>query len=279
MRVALVSLDQRWQDKPANLERCRGFVRKAKTKLCQLVVFPEMTLTGYSLDVVALAEHPDASRTMVGLAKLATEYDAHIVFGLCLKQAQDNRASNVLCHARPGQGAAAVYSKVHPFSFAREERVIAPGNALGLVDIPDFRLGASICYDLRFPVPFALMAPVCAGAVCIANWPAARVNQWCALMVARAIENQMFMIGVNRIGTDGNGLTYVKSSMLVAPDGQVIEPIIPGEEMDIYEIDTEATGQYRAAFPTLQDANFERYLQLRDTLMTGKYYGDDQATQ
>lgn len=266
MRVGLVSLEQRWQDKSANLKRCREFIGRARNDDCRLIIFPEMTLTGYSLNVDELAESAEQSQTMADFSALAVEYDMSIVFGLCLYQKGGARPCNVLGHVLPGQCAKAAYAKFHPFTFAGEEKVITPGESLGFVKLPGMTLGASICYDLRFPVLYSLMAPLCTGAICIANWPTRRIQHWRSLLVARAIENQMFMIGVNRIGNDGNGLAYEKSSLIVTPDGQVMKPVIAGEELDIYEVDATESERYRADFPTLRDMKFARYLQLHGTL-------------
>lgn len=266
MRIALVSLNQIWQDKMENLERCRDFVKLAHAQGCQLVIFPEMTLTGYSLNLDATAEDVDQSRTMVAFAELASEFALDIVFGCCLHNGNGSRAQNVLCHSQSTNDTKAIYAKLHPFSFAGEDNFIEPGDHLGFVELPTIRLGSSICYDLRFPVPYALMASKCSGIICIANWPEKRIFHWQALLVARAIENQMFMIGVNRIGVDGNGLTYVKSSLIVAPNGEIISPVSSSEEFDIYDIDETRAAKYRMEFPTLRDGNFQLYTKLRELM-------------
>jgi len=203
---------------------------------------------------------------MNAFAEMAEKFCLNIVFGCCLMQSNKTRAQNMLCHSKPINGSKAVYAKLHPFSYSGEEDFIEAGNNLGYVDFAEIRLGASICYDLRFPMPYSLMAPKCTGALCIANWPVGRVSHWKSLLVARAIENQMFMIGVNRVGSDPNGLTYVKSSMLVAPDGQIVAPFYSGEEFDCYDFDPSLTKKYRTDFPTLRDADFGRYDKIRELL-------------
>ena len=159
-----------------------------------------------------------------------------------------------------------MYAKLHPFTYSGEDDFIEPGNDIGYVDLAEMTLGASICYDLRFPVLYSIIAPKCTGALCIANWPASRISHWKSLLVARAIENQMFMIGVNRVGSDPNGLTYDKSSMLVAPDGQIMDPFYSCAEFDSYNIDPSLTKKYRTEFPTLRDADFGRYDKIRELL-------------
>ena len=253
MRIALISLNQHWQNRSANFERCEDLIGKAAGKGCELAIFPEMTLTGYSLDVSIVAESVDTSESLSWFGQLSRKFGVHLIFGACLLNRATRQPQNVLCHADPSRDATPIYAKIHPFSFAGEDRILGAGDALGFVELPGIRLGATICYDLRFPELYAAMASRCEGAICIANWPARRKAHWHTLLVARAIENQMFLFGVNRIGTDGNGLEYEKSSMVVTPSGEVMKPIFESLELDLYEINPDETLRYRNEFPTLRD--------------------------
>lgn len=259
MRIALISLDQVWKDKKSNFSRCDNFVRHAAERDCDLVVFPEMTLTGYSMEMTDIAEPVSASETLEWFAALATDVGIDIVFGACLIDSEKGRPSNSLCFAGSGKGSRAVYTKMHPFSFAGEDLVMDAGDSLAVIESGNLRLGCAICYDLRFPEPFSVMSPNCDALVVIANWPARRVAHWRALLIARAIENQCFVFGVNRIGTDGNGLQYEKSTLVVAPDGSLVVPEETGREMDVYLIDSEEVKRYREEFPTVRDKRFDLY--------------------
>lgn len=259
MRVGLVSLDQRWQDRATNFTRCADFVNQAKSRGCRMVIFPEMTLTGYSLDMAAAAEQEAQSPTLVRFGELAKSTDLTILFGVCLTNQDSKQARNCLCVARPDGYTEALYAKIHPFTFAGEDSVLVAGDTLGVAKIEDCVLGATICYDLRFPEIYSALAPNCDMVVNIANWPARRVAHWRALLVARAIENQLFMLGINRIGCDGNGLVYEKSSMVVTPDGSVLAPMVVGDELDIFDIDLRQVGQYRNDFPTVRDKRYALY--------------------
>ena len=263
MKFALVSLDQIWHDKSANFARIETFVREARTHGCDVVVLPEMTLTGYSMNIDAHAEPEDASPSVARFGGLAREFGITIVFGTCLRAPDGRHASNVLCMATPDGDSRAIYSKMHPFSFAGEADVLKAGDEIRIVRLGDLRCAVTICYDLRFPELYAGMAPSCDAAIVIANWPNRRIAHWRALLVARAIENQMFVIGVNRIGTDGNGLSYEKSSMVVMPDGTLLEPVVSGFEMDIFDVDPTEVGKYRASFPTVRDRRPLIYSQFR----------------
>ena len=259
MRIALVSLDQHWLDKDANFERCTSFVKSAAERGCSLVVFPEMTLTGYSFDLDASIEEREDSETLTRFGALAKESGVTVVFGAGLSEVGAERAFNSLCLAKPDGSCAPVYSKIHLFTFAGEDSFLEAGRSPATFSVEGGGFLASICYDLRFPEIYSAYADKTQAAFVIANWPARRVAHWRALLVARAIENQSYMIGVNCVGVDGNDLTYEKSSMLVSPEGVVLSPVIAGEEMDIYEMDLEEVQKYRSSFPTVKDKRFDLY--------------------
>jgi len=259
MLIALVSLDQRWLDKEVNFARCVELVRVATEQGCALVVFPEMTLTGYSLDMPSIAESADDSLTMRRFLELAHDAAVEIIFGACLLDSVSGNPQNTLCLARHEGVVSVIYSKIHPFSFVGEDKILQAGSSLGFANVEDLRLGCSICYDLRFPEIFSAMTPHCNAMINIANWPSRRVSHWRTLLIARAIESQLFVLGVNRIGTDGNGLQYEKSTMAVAPDGAVLAPVFFTDEIDIYDIDPDETNRHRTEFPTVRDKRYALY--------------------
>lgn len=262
MKIALVSLDQCWHNKDANFSRCEILVQRAKASGCDLVVFPEMTLTGYSLIMPEIAEFENNSSTMQRFGRLAKKTGTSIIFGACLRDYENTKPRNSFCFAVESGEVQVLYSKIHLFSFVGEHEVMEAGRQLGVTQHGNLRFGASICYDLRFPEIYAAMAKKCDAVFTIANWPKARVSHWKILLTARAIENQCFMFGVNRIGTDGNGLKYEKSSIAIAPDGELIVPIISEVELDIYDIDLKKVIAYRSSFHTLQDKQYALYSDL-----------------
>ncbi len=265
MKWALVSMDQRWRDKPANFERCARFAASAREAGCSLIVFPEMTLTGYSLETDQIVEAEAESETLARFAGLAESEGIDIIFGACLSRPEWEHPRNAFCLAAPGEGARALYEKIHPFSFAGEDAVFGAGERLGLTQAGGARIGAAICYDLRFPELYSAMAPASEVIVTIANWPEKRVAHWRALLRARAIENQCYVVGVNRIGEDGNGLSYVKSSLVVTPEGELLEPETGTAEMDIYAFDPAHVADYREAFPTVRDKRYSLYRTLLES--------------
>jgi|SaaInlStandDraft_3_1057020.scaffolds.fasta_scaffold43108_1 omega-amidase len=259
MRIALVSLDQCWLDKDANFLRCVTLVSQARKDGCDLIVFPEMTLTGYSLDMESVAEPEDSSATLAHFGNLAKNSGLSIAFGACLFDPSTNKFRNQFCLARPDGISSAIYAKTHPFSFTGEDEVLEAGESLNCSKVGSLTFNASICYDLRFPELYSVMAAHCNAAIVIANWPVKRIGHWRALLVARAIENQFYMLGVNRIGVDGNGLTYEKSTLVVTPNGVMLDPVIASEEIDIYDIDLEEVARYRDEFPTVRDKRYSLY--------------------
>jgi predicted amidohydrolase len=259
MKIAVVSLDQKWEDKEYNLQRCRDFVQKAKEKNADLIIFPEMTLTGFSMNIDKTAEDPDNSDTVSKFKELAKEYDINIVFGVVFKS-QSVKATNNLIMINPKGDLQVNYAKIHPFTYAGEDKFFEGGNILGLAKLNDLNIGFAICYDLRFPEMFAAMSKNIDLIIIIANWPAKRVDHWNALLKARAIENQCYIIGTNRIGIDGTNLEYAKSSRVINANGVDLKPIhSEAIEFDIYELDKASLNNFRVGFPTIRDKQTKLY--------------------
>lgn len=257
LRVALVSLDQKWEDKGGNLTRCEEFAGRAKAYSANLVIFPEMTLTGFSMNTAAMAEEGEDAPTLKQFCDLARASGIAIIFGMAYRR--EGRAENTLFHVSPQGEVLARYVKMHSFSFAGEDRQFAQGDRLVMTRIGPFTVGYSICYDLRFPELYSALARQCNFIVNIANWPQRRVRHWRTLLQARAIENQVYMAGVNRTGKDGNGLAYEKSSLLFNANGDVLEPVHAEPEMDVYEISADKLEEFRQQFNTRKDRTPELY--------------------
>jgi omega-amidase len=251
LKVALVSFNQKWEDKAYNMQRCAALTASAAACGADLVIFPEMTLTGFTMNTGISVEDPKQSSSLAAFSTLAKEQGISLVVGLVLSNG--GKPANTLV-AFSGEGSEqARYVKIHPFSFAHEDRFFQAGNSLAKMRMSEFSLGFSICYDLRFPELYSALAKDCEVLVNIANWPKQRIKHWRTLLQARAIENQDYVIGVNRIGIDGNGLEYERSSMVVNANGEIIKPILSEGEMDIYEISREELFEYRRGFSTQQD--------------------------
>lgn len=251
MRIALVSLDQKWEDKAVNLQRFKLFVARAKSLDADLVIFPEMTLTGFSMKTSTIIEDAEQSPSIKVFSEMARLNQIGVVAGLALNNQQ--KAGNALVAFSKDGMEQARYFKIHPFSFSDENKFFQPGNKLSKMNMPEFKFGFSICYDLRFPELYSALAKESDVLVNIANWPKCRVAHWRILLQARAIENQTFVIGVNRIGVDGNGLEYERSSLIVNANGEFIKSTLTEGEMDIYEISRQELLDFRRSFSTRQD--------------------------
>lgn len=251
MRVALASLNQAWENKSANFQVCCSYVQRAKAKGAELVIFPEMTLTAFSLNTGDTAEERATSATLELFKELAKEHQIAIIFGVVFREG-DKATNNALMVDGSGNIKGS-YSKIHPFTFAGEEKVFNGGNEICIVKLEPMTIGLTICYDLRFPEIYSALGKQCDLIINIANWPARRVDHWNALLKARAIENQIFIVGVNRTGTDGKGLEYVKSSQVNNPNGELLSPVLSEDELDIFDVDPEVISKFKQTFSTTQD--------------------------
>lgn len=251
MKIALVSLNQKWEDKSANLLRCEELTKKAKLLGAELIIFPEMTLTGFSMNTSYSEESADQSSSVNAFSSIAKHNQIAVVAGVVLRSGV--KPSNALVAFSDDGKEQARYFKIHPFSFAKENEHFHSGNQLAKMTISEFKFGFSICYDLRFPELYSAMAKDCDVIVNIANWPKRRVDHWRTLLKARAIENQVFVIGVNRVGIDANGLEYEHSSLIVNPNGEFIKPLLSETEIDVYEISQQDLIDFRRSFSTRQD--------------------------
>jgi predicted amidohydrolase len=248
----MVQMDIAWEAKKANLARAGEFVKKASEEKCDIVVFPEMFATGFSMNVTDLAEN-EHGETSLFLSERAREYGINLVAGLAMKRAGESRGSNC-AHAYDRSGRLlASYSKQYPFTFAGEDRHYTAGSDTVLFSVDGMPSSTFICYDLRFPELFRPVARDVQALFVIANWPSSRIDHWETLLRARAIENQCFVIGVNRTGSDGNGITYPGASHTYDPLGKDISPVCVQDEFLTAEFDPHEVVQVRERFPFLKD--------------------------
>jgi omega-amidase len=216
-----------------------------------------MTLTGFSMNTEVIAEDYKSSGSIRFFKNIAREQRIHIMFGTVLNG--DVKPYNTMLSITKSGRVAARYSKLHSFSYAGEHLHYQQGSEAVAAGIERKKIGLTICYDLRFPELYSILAKRCRAIVNIANWPQERAEHWRTLLRARAIENQIYMIGVNRTGTDGNGIRYRKNSMVVSPQGEILSPETSEGDIDIYTVDLAAVDTYRHAFPVLKDRRADLY--------------------
>jgi omega-amidase len=260
MIIALVSLDQIWEDKIANRLKCEDFIERASHSGAELIVFPEMTLTGFSMNIGLIRENTVHSATLDFFSYQAKMNNICIAFGVVFEK--DEKATNNLVIVDNNGAILSNYAKIHPFSYSGENNFYLGGSELVSTVISNANVGSTICYDLRFPDIFQYLSKDCNIILNIANWPERRIMHWLSLLQARAIENQIFMIGVNRTGIDGNNIKYIKSTVVFDPLGEKINPSFSDADLDLYDLHLDMVKSIRDSFPVKNDRRIELYKSL-----------------
>lgn len=259
MRAHLVQLNITWEDKPANYRRVERLLSQAQISEGDLIVLPEMFDTGFSLNTDVTADRDGA--TLRFLAELAEDLNCFVHGARTVHDCHCAKALNRATIVGPRGDLLAEYDKIHPFSYGREPDKFDGGSQIVVYDWASpnaprgpLRVCPSICYDLRFPELFRLGLLRGAQVFVIgANWPEARAAHWSALLVARAIENQAFVLGVNRVGADPN-LRYRGGSAAIGPRGEVLAQAGEDETVLSVEIDPGTMHAWREQFPAWRDA-------------------------
>lgn len=249
--VALVQHDIVWEDRDATLTQVEPLVRRAAEGGAELVLLPEMFAVGFSMATEVTAEAVDGP-TSQWLGGLAAELGVWVGGSVPERAPGDPRPTNTFVLAG-ANGEIHRYAKVHPFSYAGEDRHFAPGDTTITVDVGPLRVSPAVCYDLRFADQFWAQAPRTDCYAIVANWPAVRATHWRALLMARAIENQAWVLGVNRVGDAGDGTAHAGGSIVIDPLGTVVAEA--GDEPTILTavVDAAVGRDVRARFPFLAD--------------------------
>lgn len=248
--ITLVQADIAWQDKGANLAQYEKYIEGITGKK-EIIVLPEMFSTGFTMDAAGMAETMDGP-TVQWMASMAVTHRAAITGSLIIEE--DGNYYNRLVWVLPN-GQIGTYDKRHLFAYAEEDQYYTPGENRLIVSVNGWRISLLVCYDLRFPV-WARNTPGNEYDVLIyvANWPERRSLAWKTLLQARAIENMSYVVGVNRVGTDGKGIAYTGDSSVFGPLG---EPLWHGQEAGTHTIILEKSHleQSRQQFPFINDAD------------------------
>jgi predicted amidohydrolase len=251
VQVVVVQTDPVWEDKPASQAQVRSLLARAAVPSGALVVLPEMFDTGFSMNVAATAQTPSLESEAF-LRELARDYDAAVLGGV-VGPIRDGQASNEAVAWAPDGTQLTRYRKMQPFTLTGEDVHYGAGNAQCVFEWSGMKISPFICYDLRFPETIRPAAR--AGAeliVVIACWPEARSEHWVRLLQARAIENQSFVVGVNRCGRDP--LTrYNGRSTAFDPLGKQLFEGSDRPQVETIDLDPEQARQWRAKFPALRD--------------------------
>jgi predicted amidohydrolase len=251
LRVTLVQQSLKWEAPEQNLASFEEQLAPLEGRT-DLVVLPEMFTTGFSMNAEALAEPADG-RSARWLVSMARRLGAAITGSLITSDA--GKRFNRLHWATP-DGKIVHYDKRHLFRLGGEHEHYTPGRTARIVEWRGFRVCPLVCYDLRFPVFSRRTSSLDYDVlVYVANWPKPRVDAWSTLLKARAMENQAYVVGVNRIGDDGNGMPHTGQSAAVDFLGRPL--VEAGSEPGVFtaELDLRLLREFRERFPAHLDAD------------------------
>lgn len=268
LTFTIIQTSLHWEDKKANLQMLEEKINGI-TEQTEVIVLPEMFSTGFSMNAEALAEEMDGD-TVTWMKHLAKQKKTVITGSLIIKE--HGKFYNRLIWMLPN-GQMGIYDKRHLFAYANEDKHYTPGNRRLIASVKGWKINLLICYDLRFPVwarqmPAAgkensqMSQPEYDVLIYIANWPERRSHAWRTLLQARAIENQSYCIGVNRVGNDGKDIYYSGDSMVINPLGEVIYQKQHDENIYTITLQKQALEAVREKTPFWKDG--DRFMMMQE---------------
>ncbi len=261
LKITIVQTDLAWEDIDANLSNFSKRLDSIGQSSTDLIVLPEMFNTGFTMNASAVAESMNG-KTIEWMAKLASQKNSIVTGSMVIKEG--DKFYNRLIWMRP-DGTFEHYSKRHTFRMAEENKTYASGDKKLIVELAGWRICPLVCYDLRFPVWSRNKPQTPKGAlnemeydclIYVANWPERRSYAWRQLLIARAIENQVYVVGINRIGKDGKEINYDGYSVALNPKGEPMSNTKPNEEsVETITLSYQELENYRNEFPVALDAD------------------------
>ena len=273
--ITIIQANLFWENKTANLKMFEEKIKNIQSKT-ELVILPEMFSTGFSMNPEKLAETMEGE-TVAWMKRIAIQQKIILTGSVVIEENQDyyNRLIWMLPNGQCGY-----YDKRHLFAFAKEDEHYTAGNKRLIAQVKGWKINLQVCYDLRFPV-WARQAPsqpppkgeeqATLNAknenkkientyeydllIYVANWPERRSHAWKTLLTARAIENQCYTIGVNRVGNDGNNIYHSGNSMIIDPLGEIIYHKEKEEDIFTYTLQKETLQDVRTKLPFLKDGD------------------------
>jgi omega-amidase len=258
LTITTIQSNLHWEDRHANLSMFEKKINAIKEKT-EIVVLPEMFGTGFSMNPKKLAEKMDGA-TVSWMKRLAAEKKIILTGSMIIEE--DGHYYNRLIWMLPN-GQYGVYDKRHRFAFAGEDEHYTAGNKRLIASAKGWKINLLVCYDLRFPVwarqsssiEKELDAPEYDVLIYVANWPERRIHAWKTLLTARAIENQCYVVGTNRVGSDGNNIVYSGDSMVIDPLGVILYNKTKEEDIFTITLQKEKLDETRNKFPFWKDAD------------------------
>lgn len=255
LTFSVIQTNLHWEQKALNLQMLEDKINSIQPKT-EVVILPEMFSTGFSMKPRQLAEKMDGE-TIAWMKRISSQKKIILTGSIII--AENNNYYNRLIWMLPN-GQMGLYDKKHLFAYAKENEQYTSGDKRLIASVKGWRINLQICYDLRFPVwsrqsnsnDDALEYDVL---IYVANWPERRSLMWKALLQARAIENQCFCIGVNRVGEDGNGIYYSGDSMVIHPLGTVLYHKAQDEDICTITLQKEELEDIRKKMPFWKDAD------------------------
>ena len=249
MKIGLVQFAPEWENVGKNISKIENLLNKTD-KDFDLLIFPEMTLTGFTMNCERFAEEIDGVGTQLFM-HISSALKTNIFAGIIEQNV--NQFYNTLVHFDNNGLIKARYRKIHPYSSGQEDKHYTGSDEIVITDIDHINFGLSICYDLRFPELYRFYAKERVEVLInIASWPIPRIEHWQSLLKARAIENQCFMIGVNRVGNDPYN-EYNGCSSVIDPMGNNLVMVENDEGIISCEIDISLVKETRDKLPFLHD--------------------------
>ena len=256
LNIAIIQSDLFWEDRTSNMKMFEEKLKQVPNQT-HLVILPEMFTTGFTMNVNNMAESMDGE-TILWMKKMAQQHKIILTGSVIIKEVKN--FYNRLIWMMPN-GDMGFYDKRHLFGFAKEDQYYTAGTTRLIAGVNGWKINLQICYDLRFPVwsrqqiqnkneeqqaEYDLL-------IYVANWPEKRSEAWKSLLCARAIENQSYVIGVNRVGTDAHGNTYSGESSIINPLGEIIYQKKNEEDIYSVQLDQQTLYEIRNQFPFLKD--------------------------
>ena len=253
LSFTLVQTRLHWEDKQANLAMLEKKIMGIREKT-EILVLPEMFSTGFSMRPQLLAETMNGE-SVQWMKRIAAAKKIIVTGSLIIEE--NSQYYNRLLWVQP-DGRLGYYDKRHRFAFAGEDNHYTSGNKRLIAQVKGWKINLQVCYDLRFPVwarQQSVDSPEYDVLLYVANWPESRSHAWKTLLTARAIENQCYVVGVNRVGEDGNGIYHSGDSMVIDALGSVLYQKKDEEDIQTVVLEKDALEQVREKFPFWKDAD------------------------
>ena len=263
LTITTIQTNLVWEDKVANLQLLEEKINAIEEKT-EIVVLPEMFSTGFSMQPQLFAETMEGE-TVDWMRRIAEDKRIIVTGSIIIKE--ENHFYNRLIWMLPN-GDVGFYNKRHLFAYGEEDKHYTAGNKRLIASVKGWKINLQVCYDLRFPVWARQAAPSLPPQkveekanpeydvlIYVANWPERRSHAWKTLLCARAIENQCYVVGVNRVGTDGHNINYSGNSLVIDPLGEVLYHMAEEEDIFTITLQKEWLEEVRTKFPFWKDGD------------------------